>query len=68
MPILRTCAPSWPSTRRTTTRPDRTKAIGQRVPDAEHDPARIPAGDFQARQIRRKPVPNGLINEYVRAA
>ena len=44
------------------------QGIGQRVPDAEHHPPRITAGDFHARQIRRKPVRSGLINEYVRAA
>jgi putative transposase len=44
------------------------QGIGQHVPDAEHHPARITAADFHARQIRRKPVLSGLINEYMRAA
>jgi transposase InsO family protein len=44
------------------------QAIDQRVPDTEHHPPRITAGDFPTRQIRRKPVLSGLINEYVRAA
>jgi putative transposase len=44
------------------------QGIGQRVPDAEHHPPYIAAGHFHARQIRRKPVLSGLINEYVRAA
>jgi hypothetical protein len=44
------------------------QAIDQRVPDAEHHPPCIAAGDSHARQIRRKPVLSGLINEYMRAA
>jgi putative transposase len=44
------------------------QGIGQRVPNLEHHPPRITAGDFPTRQIRRKPVLSGLINEYVRAA
>jgi putative transposase len=44
------------------------QGIGQRVPDAEHQPPCITAGDFHARQIRRKPVLSGLINEYMRAS
>ena len=44
------------------------QGIGQRVPDAEHQPPCITAGDFHARQIRRKSVLNGLVNEYMRAA
>jgi putative transposase len=44
------------------------QGIGQRVPDAQHHPPCITAGDFHARQIRRKPVLSGLINEYMRAA
>ena len=40
------------------------QGIGQRVPDsARHHPARVIAGDFRIRQIRRKPVLSGLINE-----
>ena len=44
------------------------QGIGQHVPDAEHHPPCMTAGHFHARQIRRKPVLSGLINEYVRAA
>ena len=44
------------------------QGIGQRVPDAEHLPPCLTAGDFNAHQIRRKPVLSGLINEYMRAA
>jgi putative transposase len=44
------------------------QGIGQRVPDAEHQPPCITAGNFHARQIRRKPVLSGLTNEYFRAA
>jgi len=44
------------------------QGIGQRVPDAEHQHLCITAGHFHARQIHRKPVLSGLINEYVRAA
>jgi putative transposase len=44
------------------------QAIGQRVPAAEHHPPCITQGGFHARQIRRKPVLSGLINEYVPAA
>ena len=44
------------------------QGINQHVPDAEHHPPSITAGHFHARQIRRKPVLSGLINEYVRAA
>jgi putative transposase len=44
------------------------QGIDQRVPNAEHHPPCITAGDFHAHQIRRKPVLSGLINEYVRAA
>ena len=44
------------------------QAIGQRVPDTEHHAPRIIATDFDTRQIHRKPVLSGLINEYTRAA
>ena len=44
------------------------QGIGQCVPDAEHHPPCTTAGHLHARQIRRKPVLSGLINEYVRAA
>jgi hypothetical protein len=44
------------------------QGIAQRVPDDERDtdPATVTSVDI--RQIHRKPVLNGLINEYVRAA
>jgi len=42
--------------------------MDQRVPDAEHHAPCITAGHFHARQIRRKPILSGLINEYARAA
>ena len=51
------------------------QGIGQRIPDSARHPARVIAGDsrviagdFRIRQIRRKPVLSGLINEYERAA
>ena len=44
------------------------QGIGQRIPDSARHPARVIAGDFRVRQIRRKPVLSGLINEYERAA
>ena len=44
------------------------QGIGQRIPDSDYHPPRVIAGDFRIRQIRRKPVLSGLINEYVRAA
>jgi putative transposase len=44
------------------------QGIGQRIPDAEHHPPCLTAGNFHARQIRRKSVLSGLINEYMRAA
>ena len=44
------------------------QGIGQRIPDSAHHPPRVIAGDFRIRQIRRKPVLSGLINEYERAA
>jgi putative transposase len=43
------------------------QGIGQRIPDSARHP-RVIAGDFRIRQIRRKPVLGGLINEYERAA
>jgi putative transposase len=43
------------------------QGIGQRVPACEHDGPRI-AADPGAWHIRRKPILNGLINEYTRAA
>jgi putative transposase len=44
------------------------QGIGQRIPDAEHHPPCLTAGNIRARQIRRKSVLSGLINEYLRAA
>jgi putative transposase len=44
------------------------QGIGQRIPDSAHHPPRVITGDFRTRQIRRKPVLSGLINEYERAA
>jgi putative transposase len=42
--------------------------ITQRVPGDEPDVARPTVTDIDTRQIRRKPVLGGLINEYIRAA
>jgi putative transposase len=44
------------------------QGIAQHVPDGERDPPRIAAADLDDKPIHRKPVLNGLINEYVRAA
>jgi putative transposase len=44
------------------------QGIGQRIPDSAHHPPRVITGDFRIRQIRRKPVLSGLINEYMHAA
>ena len=44
------------------------QGIAQRVPGDEHDAPRVTATDLDTERIRRKPVLNGLINEYVRAA
>jgi transposase InsO family protein len=44
------------------------QGIAQRVPDDEHDTHPATVTDVDTRQIRRKPVLNGLINEYVYAA
>jgi putative transposase len=44
------------------------QGITQRIPDSEHQAPRVPAADFGAHGIRRKPVLSGLINEYIRAA
>jgi hypothetical protein len=56
--------PSWPNTRRTTTRP----GIAQRVPDDELDAPRVTVTDLDSERIHRKPVLGGLITEYTHAA
>jgi hypothetical protein len=43
------------------------QGLHQRIPDPDPAPGIIPA-DLSTRQIRRKPVLSGLINEYERAA
>jgi putative transposase len=44
------------------------QGIAQHIPDDERDVPRSTATDIDTRQIRRKPVLNGLINEYTHAA
>jgi putative transposase len=44
------------------------QGIAQHVPADEPDAHAATVADIATRQIRRKPVLNGLINEYVRAA
>ena len=44
------------------------QGIAQRVPDDERDGPRAIVTDIDTHQIRRKPVLNGLINEYTHAA
>ena len=44
------------------------QGIDQRVPGTEHHASRVIATDLDTRQIRRKPILSGLINEYERAA
>jgi putative transposase len=44
------------------------QGIAQRVPDGGSDTHLATETSTDTRQIRRKPVLNGLINEYVRAA
>jgi transposase InsO family protein len=44
------------------------QGIAQRVPDGEHNPRPTAAADLDSDRIRRKPVLNGLINEYLHAA
>jgi len=44
------------------------QGIAQHLPDDESDAHPATVTDIGTRQIRRKPVLGGLINEYVRAA
>ena len=44
------------------------QGIAQRVPDAGRDAPRTAVTDLDIERIRRKPVLNGLINEYTHAA
>ena len=44
------------------------QGIDQRVPGNEHHASRVIATGLDTRQIRRKPILSGLINEYERAA
>ena len=44
------------------------QGIAQRVPDGERHVPRATATDLDTERIRRKPVLNGLINEYTHAA
>jgi putative transposase len=53
---------------RCTTTPPGTRAPPSASPDSQYHPPRVTAVELDARQIRRKPVLSGLINESVRAA
>jgi transposase InsO family protein len=44
------------------------QGIAQHIPDSERDAHRAAVTDIGAQQIRRKPILNGLINEYTHAA
>jgi transposase InsO family protein len=44
------------------------QGIAQHVPDGEPDAPRATVTSIDTRQIRRKPVLGGLINEYTHAA
>ncbi len=44
------------------------QGIAQRVPDGEHEGSHITVTDLDRERIHRKPVLDGLINEYTRAA
>jgi len=44
------------------------QGIAQHVPDDERDGIRGAVTDIDTQQVRRKPILNGLINEYTRAA
>ena len=44
------------------------QGIAQHVPDDERDGPRVTVTDTDTQQVRRKPILNGLINEYAHAA
>ena len=44
------------------------QGIAQHVPDDERDGIRAAVTDIDTQHVRRKPILNGLINEYTRAA
>ena len=44
------------------------QGIAQRVPDGEHEGSHLTVTDLDREPIHRKPVLDGLINEYARAA
>ena len=44
------------------------QGIAQRVPGGEHDGDHLTVADLDRERILRKPVLDGLINEYSRAA
>ena len=44
------------------------QGINQLVPSGEDHHPRVTASDFRTRQILRKPILSGLINEYARVA
>jgi putative transposase len=56
------------SKRRKPGRPPTVRSIAQRVPDDERAAPRATVTDVGTQQIRRKPVLDGLINEYAHAA
>ncbi len=43
------------------------QGIAQHVPDSDRDAPRATVTDIDTQRIRRKPVLNGLINEYTHA-
>ena len=44
------------------------QGIAQHVPDDERDGPRAAVADIDTQHVRRKPILNGLINEYTHAA
>jgi hypothetical protein len=56
------------SKRRKPGRPPTVRSIAQRVPDDERAAPRATVTDVGTQQIRRKPILDGLINEYAHAA